>query len=116
MRRVLTTISVAGLAWMAAASAFAQTDFEWTGQLAPGQSVEIVGVNGSIHASPAPGGNISVTAVKSARRSNPADVRFETVPHAGGVTICAIYPAPAGSAPNECRPGGRGRNSRDNRD
>jgi hypothetical protein len=53
--------------------------------------------------------------VKTAQRSNPAEVRFETVPHAGGVTICAMYPEPAGSAPNQCQPGGRGRNnSRDN--
>src|SRR6185369_446775 len=111
MRRILTTIGLAGLAWAIAAPAVAQTDFEWTGQLAPGQSIEIIGVNGSIHAAPARGGSISVTAIKSARRSNPAEVRFETVPHAGGVTVCAVYPAPAGSAPNECRPGGRGRNN-----
>jgi len=115
MRRFLTSIGLMGLAWFIAAPALAQTDFEWTGQLAPGQSIEIIGVSGSIHASAARGGNIAVTAAKTARRSNPAEVRIETVAHAGGVTICAIYPSPDGREPNECRPGGRGRNnSRDN--
>jgi hypothetical protein len=115
MRRLLTPVVLVACAWLGAARpVLAQTDFEWTGQLAPGQSVEVIGVNGSIHATAARGGNILVTAVKSARRSNPAEVRFETVPHAGGVTICAIYPS-ADGRPNECRPGGRGRNnSKDN--
>lgn len=116
MRRLLNaTILVAGVGLAAAASVSAQTDFEWTGQLAPGQSIEIVGVNGSIRGSAAPSGNVLVTAVKTARRSNPAEVRIETVAHAGGVTVCVIYPSPPGEGANECRPGGRGRNnSRDN--
>jgi hypothetical protein len=115
MRRILTSIGFISLSWTVAAPALAQNDFEWTGQLAPGQAVELIGVNGSIRASAARGGNIVVTAMKTARRSNPADVRIETVAHAGGVTVCAIYPSQSGAAPNECRPGGRGRNdSRDN--
>jgi hypothetical protein len=115
MRRFLTSLGLIGLTWFVAAPALAQNDFEWTGQLAPGQSIEVIGVNGSIHASAARGGNIAVTAAKTARRSNPAEVRIETVAHAGGVTICAIYPSPDGREPNECRPGGRGRNNtRDN--
>jgi putative adhesin len=115
MRRFPLSIGLVGAAWLVAAPALAQNDFEWTGQLAPGQSIEIIGVNGSIHASAARGGNIAVTAVKTAGRGNPAEVRFETVAHAGGITVCAIYPSPAGAAANECRAGGRGRNdSRDN--
>jgi hypothetical protein len=110
MRRFLTSIGLIGLTWFVAAPALAQ-DFEWTGQLAPGQSIEVIGVNGSIHASAARGGNIAVTAVKTARRSNPAEVRIETVAHAGGVTVCVVYPAPPGESANECRPGGRGRNN-----
>jgi hypothetical protein len=115
MRRFPLSIGLVGAAWLVAAPALAQNDFEWTGQLAPGQSIEIIGVNGSIHASAARGGNVAVTAVKTAGRGNPAEVRFETVAHAGGVTVCAIYPSPAGAAENECRAGGRGRNnSKDN--
>ena len=56
-----------------------------------------------------------MTATRSARRSNPADVRFEVVPHAGGVTICAVYPTASDQPPNECKPGSAGRSSsRDN--
>jgi hypothetical protein len=52
---------------------------------------------------------------KPGRKNNASDVRIETVAHAGGVTVCAIYPEPPGEPANECRPGGRGRNnSRDN--
>jgi hypothetical protein len=115
MRRFPLSIGLVGAAWLVAAPALAQNDFEWTGQLAPGQSIEVIGVNGSIRASAARGGNIAVTAVKTAGRSNPAEVRIETVAHAGGVTVCAIYPSPDSREPNECRPGGRGRNnSKDN--
>jgi hypothetical protein len=41
------------------------------------------------------------------------DVRV--VEHGGGVTICAVYPTPAGQRPNECAAGSEGRMStRDN--
>src|SRR5215475_5289763 len=116
MRKFLGSVLLATCAWLGGSGlCSAQTDFEWTGQLAPGQSIEIIGVNGSINASAARGGSVAVTAVKTAQRSNPAEVRFETVPHAGGVTVCAIYPSPDGQA-NECRPGGRGRNNTRNND
>jgi DUF4097 and DUF4098 domain-containing protein YvlB len=99
----------------ATAYATAQTDFDWTGQLAPGQSIEIRGVNGTVRASAARDANIIVTAVKRSRRGNASDVRIETVSHAGGVTVCAVYPAPAGERANECTAGGRGNsNARDN--
>ena len=59
-------------------------------------------------------GQIEVTARRTARRSNPADVRIEVAPHAGGVTICAVYPSAGGDA-NTCESGGRGHlNTRDN--
>ena len=117
MRKLLNPIVLTAAVWLGtAASAAAQHDFDWTGQLAPGQSIEIQGVNGSIRASAAPGGYIVVSAVKTAgRKNNASEVRFETVAHAGGVTVCAIYPEPAGQPANECKAGGRGRNnSRDN--
>jgi len=116
MRRLLNPLALAACVWLSAAATAAAVDFEWIGQLAPGQRIEVIGLNGSIQATDARGGNnVIVTAVKTAGRSNPADVRIETVAHAGGVTVCVIYPAPDGRQPNECRPGGRGRNdSRDN--
>jgi hypothetical protein len=115
MRKFLGSVLLATCAWLDGTGICSAQDFNWNGQLARGQSIEIRGINGGIHATAAPGSDVLVTAVRSGRRSNPADVRFEVVPHAGGVTVCAIYPAPAGEPANECRPGGGGRSStRDN--
>jgi hypothetical protein len=106
----------AGVALLAAPSrAAAQTDFQWHSRLASGQTIEIKGINGDVRATASSSGEVEVTAARSARRSNPADVRIEVVPHAGGVTICAVYPTVAGRGPNRCEPGGEGRsNTRDN--
>lgn len=94
-------------------AAFGQ-DFSWNGKLAPGQAVEIKGVNGGVTAEPSRSGQVEVTARKTARRSNPSEVNVEVLPHEGGVTICAVYPG-SSSRPNECRPGDAGRmNTRDN--
>jgi hypothetical protein len=76
---------------LAAALATAQ-DFQWSGSVAPGKAIEVKGVNGGIHAEPSTSGSIEVTARKSARSSNPADVRIDVVPSDAGVTICAVYP------------------------
>lgn len=95
------------------AAAF-QNDFHWTGQLAPGQTITIKGVNGGIHAEAAAGSAIEVSAVKKARHSDPNLVKVEMVPGADGVTICAVYPDD-GSAPNTCGSGsGYHMNTRDN--
>lgn len=97
----------------APASAQKEEHFSWHGRVAAGQTVEIRGINGYIHAT-AGTGDVEVTAVKRGRRSNPADVKIEVVPSSSGVTICAVYPAPSGHAANECRPGGGRGENRDN--
>jgi hypothetical protein len=92
-----------------------QGDFHWREPLAAGRRIEIKGVNGSVEAEPASGGEVEVTAVKRARRSNPEDVRIEVVRHDDGVTICAVYPNVDGREPNTCEPGRSGHmNVRDN--
>lgn len=96
--------------------AAAQNDFNWRGALAAGRAVEIKNVNGSVEAEPASGGEVEVRATKSARRSNPDDVRIEVVEHAGGVTICAVYPSADASRPNTCAPGDGGHMSTRNND
>jgi hypothetical protein len=99
---------------LAGSPAAAQGDFHWAGALGSGQKLEIKGVNGSIRASASSSGQAEVTATKEARRSNPADVRIEVVPHSGGVTICAVYPD-VGGEPNRCAPGSEGKmNTRNN--
>jgi len=89
-------------------------DFQWRGRIAAGKTLEIIGVNGSIDAR-AGSGEVSVTAVKGARRSDPDDVKIEVVEHAGGVTICAVYPSRR-DRENECAAGGKGRNDTRNND
>lgn len=81
-------------------------DFQWKGQLRAGQTVEIRGVNGSIDAQPASGTEVEVRAVRMpGRRGDLEDVRIETVPHADGVTICAIYPSRRNGRENTCEEG-----------
>ncbi len=85
----------------------AAADFTWKEKVAPGGAVEIRNVNGAISAEPASGSEVEVSVVKKARgEANPADLKIEVVKHARGVTICAVYPAPPGAPPNECKPGG----------
>jgi len=84
--------------------------FRWSGRVAQGKSIEIKGVNGGISAEPASGDELEVTATKSARRSDPSQVSIKVIEHAGGVTICALYPSDDSGEPNTCEPGqGNGR-------
>jgi hypothetical protein len=105
---------VAALA-LTAAPAAAQ-DFSWRGQLAAGQTLEIKGINGDIRAVASPSGDAVVTAVKTSQRGDAGAVRIVAVPHAGGVTICALYPDVAGAEPNQCGPGGASRSRNQNND
>lgn len=77
----------------AAASAGGQ-DFNWRGRITAGKRLEVKGVNGDVRAVAASGAEAVVTAAKRARRSDPDEVKIEVVEHAGGVTICAVYPTP----------------------
>ena len=107
--------TVRAVAGAGEAPAAEQGEFRWHGPVAAGRAVEIKGVNGRIEADPAPGGEVEVVAVKTARRSDPEDVRIEVVQHEGGVTICAVYPNVAGQPANTCTPGRGGHMStRDN--
>jgi DUF4097 and DUF4098 domain-containing protein YvlB len=115
MRTFLKLLAVSAV-FCVAPQAGAQTqDFQWRGRVTSGQTLEIKGINGDVRAVASLTGDAEVTAVKSARRSNPADVRIEVVPHAGGVTICAVYPSPD-SEPNRCEPGATSRSRTQNND
>lgn len=101
---------------LVAVPAASQEEWHWEGSVVRGGQLEIKGVNGNVTASLASGPRTIVDATKdSKRRGDPSEVAIEVVEHAGGVTICAVYPTPAGKEPNECRPGEGGRMSvRDN--
>lgn len=129
MSRVLTTVvlvtaltGLTGCGIHAGESSFsfslgreAESAFEWSGQVAEGQWIEIKGINGALTARPATDDSVQVTAVRSGFRSDPNEVEIVVVEHADGVTICAVYPS-SGNEPNECAPGDGGRNRTRNND
>lgn len=89
--------------------------FRWQGRVQAGQTLEIKGVNGNVRAEGSSGNQVEVVANKQGRRSDPKDVEIRVLEHAGGVTICAVYPSSDPSQPNDCQPGRGGRmNVRDN--
>lgn len=108
MRASRVHSGAAFLAALLAGTASAATqDFAWDGRVAPGQTVEIKGINGDVEAGPASGDRAEVTAVKRGRRSDPSLVQIKVVEHSGGITICALYPSREGR-PNVCLPGEAG--------
>jgi hypothetical protein len=66
--------------------------FHWSGKVVTGKAITIKGVNGSIHAEHASGTEVEVTALRSAHRSNPNDVRIYVAPTSNGYIVCALYP------------------------
>jgi len=100
---------------LVAVSAQAQ-DFQWRGAIAQGKAIEIKGISGDIRAEPSGSNEVEVVAVKRTNRDSPDSVRIDVVPHAGGVTICAVYPSRDGQRPNECQPGDGGRMNAQNND
>jgi hypothetical protein len=92
------------------------SEFRWQGQIAPGRTFEVKGVNGAIKISGSGGSQVEVVATRRGRRSDPEGVQIKTIEHEGGVTVCALYPSSDPARPNECLPGGKGRMSVKNND
>ena len=69
-----------------------EEEFTWSGTVARGDAVEIQNINGQIAAEYASGSEVEIVAIKEGTASDVAEVSIEVVEHAGGVTICAIYP------------------------
>lgn len=117
MKTRTTLLAVTALTALLASPVSARAqDFRWHGTIAQGQAIEIKGVNGDVRAEPSGSNEVEVVAQKRATRDNPESVRIDVVPHAGGVTICAVYPSKDGAKPNECRPGSEGRMNTQNND
>ncbi len=98
---------------IASGAAVQTRDWDWKGRVDRGDVIEIRGVNGSVRAERTSGGEVEVVARIRSRKSDPESVRMEVVEHAGGVTVCAVYPSKDRDRPNECG-GRRGQNVRDN--
>jgi len=91
------------------------TAADWRWGLAPGKTIEIEGVTGSIRAVGTRGGDVVVHARKRARHSDPDEVTVEVLRHEDGITLCVRYPDVWGSRRNVCAPHGRSHMStRDN--
>jgi hypothetical protein len=115
--RTRTMLVLTAVVLAAPLSRAASEDFRWSGRLKPGQTIEVKGVNGSIEAEPAGGGEVEVLAEKHARRDDPSEVEIKVVEHAGGVTICAVYPRSRWSLQgNSCEPGDAGNLGADRND
>lgn len=112
------TLGLLGLTALAATTRpAAGQDFSWKGRLAAGKVLEVKGVNGDVRALAATGDQIEVTATKRGRRSDPDEVKIEVIEHAGGVTICAVYPTPRRARhENRCAPGDEWSPSTENND
>ncbi len=116
MKRILSLTALFVLASASWSHAAAQ-DFSWRGRLRRGESVEIKGINGTIHAVAASGNEVRVNATKSGKKNDPDEVKIEVLEHDDGVTICAVYPSSRRrSEPNECKAGSGGRNNVENND
>ena len=76
----------------AAAPAQQGDEWSWHGTVAQGKTLVIKGVSGSIEAEPATGNEVTVTATKRGRDSDPGEVKIEVVQDGGNVIICAVYP------------------------
>src|SRR5688572_477512 len=113
--RVLSWLLPAAVTMTIANPAGAQ-DWTWRGRVAAGEWMEVKGVNGTVRAVAHSGSEIEVEVTKTARRSDPDEVKLEVVTHENGVTICAVYPAPRNREENNCMPGSRGRSNTQNND
>jgi hypothetical protein len=103
MKRSLhVTLALALLAGTALARPAAAQDrqaedaFHWTGRIPQGRWIRIRNLNGPITVGAASGDNVEVTATKTWRRGDPADVHFETNktgPSDADIEICALWGA-----------------------
>jgi beta-lactamase regulating signal transducer with metallopeptidase domain len=106
-------LTVAPVAAPGSARGWGTAAFSWAEVMPQGSTIEIQGVVGNIRAEATESDTVDVRATRHGRTPTP-DVHFAVVRHAGGVTICAVYPSPPGAAPNQCVPGAVMNNSRAN--
>lgn len=90
--RLITVAVVVSLCSACSMHASQGAPFHWSGSVGAGKTITIKGVNGSIAAEHSSGTDVDVTAVRTAHRSNPNDVRIHVAPTANGYTVCALYP------------------------
>ena len=90
-RLVGVGLGMAVLVTSAAVQVQAQDDFEWSGRVAQGRTLEVRGISGNIRAVLASGDRAEVYAEKHGRSRDFDDVHIEVVEDGDGVIVCAIY-------------------------
>jgi DUF4097 and DUF4098 domain-containing protein YvlB len=90
MRLGMATAALAALCGTAV-SAQQENPFRWSGTLGQGQTLEVRGISGDIHAELASGNTAEVVAEKHGRSSDFDRVEVRMVKDKDGVTICAVY-------------------------
>ena len=76
--------------------------FNWSGQLDPGQMVRVYNGTGDMVVTQSAGQQVEVVAIKSSVNSDPESVTFRVVEGEFGVLICTIYPDAPGELPQKC--------------
>ncbi|MCG6988898.1 MAG: DUF4097 domain-containing protein [Gemmatimonadetes bacterium] len=90
MRYGMATAALAALCGTAV-SAQQENPFRWSGTLGQGQTLEVRGISGDIHAELASGNTAEVVAEKHGRSRDFDRVEVRMVKENNGVTICAVY-------------------------
>ena len=78
--------------------------FDWSAALAAGKAVEVLNVYGDVRAEPAAGRVVEIHAVKRGPAGEVERVEMRVVEHAGGVTVCALFPRGDPKQVNLCVP------------
>jgi len=91
----------------------AQSDtFEWTGRISSGQTLEVRGIVGDIHATLASGDRVEVVARKRGNENDFHQVAIEMAEEGDRIVICAIYGS-WNHGEGRCHPDHDGRNDDD---
>jgi hypothetical protein len=91
--------------------------FNWSGRVPAGRWIYVRNLNGEIRVEPTTGDQVQVTAVKTWRRGDPADVRIEVKkygPNDQDVVICALWSEDSYCDESGYRHRSSSRNRRDN--
>jgi hypothetical protein len=113
----LTGLAMATIAATLPAQERSRDTFNWNGQIPAGRWITVRNLNGEIRVEPSTSNRVEVTAIKSWRRGDPADVRIEVKKYGPGdqdVLLCALWSDDAYCDEDGYRHRGSGRNRRDN--
>lgn len=108
-RRIAPLVAALTAVVLAVPAAAQQTDtFTWQGDVAPGRTVVVKGINGKIEATPTTGRTLRVEAVKKSKSGPVADLDVDIRRTSSGIAICGVYPLENGGTKNACDSGKSG--------